>query len=80
MKDRKVKNMVKILLLLLLIILLLFLIIQFIQCKIAVKKGYERLEAYDAITATLSYGTMSYVDKGQGETILSILENKNIFI
>ena len=72
MKDRKVKNMVKYLFMALMVILLLFLFIQFIRCKIAVKKGYEKLETYDAITATLSYGAMTYVDRGDGDAILSI--------
>ncbi len=65
-------NMVKYLLLVLVVVLLLFFLIRFIRCKIATKKGYERLEAYNAITATLSYGAMTYVDVGKGETILSI--------
>ena len=72
MKNRKVKNTVKYLFLALIVVLFLFFMIQFIRCKIAVKKGYEKLEAYDANTATLSYGAMTYVDQGEGEEILSI--------
>lgn len=64
--------MVKYVLLVLVAILLLFFVIQIIRCRIAVKKGYEKLEAYNAATAALSYGAMTYVDRGEGETILSI--------
>lgn len=49
-----------------------YLILQGIRCNAAVKAGRERLFAYGAKTAVLSYGNMSYIDKGEGETILSI--------
>ena len=49
-----------------------FLIVQYILCGIAVKNGYQRLETYQAQSITLSYGTMTYVDKGAGDVILSI--------
>ncbi len=38
----------------------------------AVKSSEESLAAYDAKTAHLSYGDMSYADKGKGEVILSV--------
>lgn len=46
--------------------------VQGIRCNVAVKKSKERLAVYEAETAHLSYGNMSYVDVGKGETILSI--------
>ena len=38
----------------------------------AVKEGKERLVTYGAKTANLSYGNMTYVDRGEGEIILSV--------
>lgn len=38
----------------------------------AIKSSEENLAAYGAKTAYLSYGNMSYVDKGKGEVILSV--------
>ena len=38
----------------------------------AVKESRERLAAYGAETVQLSYGNMRYVDRGEGETILSV--------
>lgn len=49
-----------------------YLIVQEIRCSIAVKESKERLAAYGAETVHLSYGNMSYVDTGEGETILSV--------
>lgn len=49
-----------------------YLIVQGIRCSIAVKESKERLVAYGAETVHLSYGNMSYVDTGEGETILSV--------
>lgn len=49
-----------------------YLVIQGIRCLAAVKKGDERLLSYNAKTAELSYGKMTYVDEGNGETILSV--------
>lgn len=72
MKGRIMRNLIKYIILAVIIILFLFLLIQLIRCKRAEKKGYERLESYNSITATLSYGAMTYVDRGAGETILSI--------
>lgn len=55
-----------------LLFLAVYLIVQEIRCSIAVKKSKERLAAYGAETVQLSYGKMSYVDRGEGETILSV--------
>jgi pimeloyl-ACP methyl ester carboxylesterase len=37
-----------------------------------VKESKEKLAAYGAETVSLNYGNMSYVDQGEGETILSV--------
>lgn len=55
-----------------LLVLAAYLIAQGIRCSIAVKESKERLAAYGAETVQLSYGNMSYVDTGEGETILSV--------
>lgn len=55
-----------------LLFLAVYLIIQGIRCNIAVKESKERLAAYGAKTAVLSYGNMSYVDKGEGKVILAV--------
>jgi len=57
------------------ILLLLFsfyLIIQIIECNKAIEASKERLTTYNEKTISLSYGNMSYVDKGEGEVILSV--------
>lgn len=56
----------------LLISLSVYLLVQGIRCHIAVGESHNRLSAYHAETAALSYGNMTYVDKGEGEVILSI--------
>lgn len=55
-----------------LLFLIVYLIVQGIRCGIAVKESKERLATYGAETVQLSYGNMSYVDTGEGETILSV--------
>ena len=55
-----------------LITLFLYLLVQGVRCHIAVGESRQRLAAYDATTADLSYGNMTYVDKGEGEVILSV--------
>ena len=55
-----------------LLLLAVYLIVQGIRCSIAVKESKERLAAYGAETVQLSYGNTSYVDTGEGETILSV--------
>ena len=54
------------------LVIAIYLIVQGIRCGIAVKEGEERLLSYNAKTADLSYGKMSYVDVGEGEVILSV--------
>lgn len=53
-------------------VLAIYLLIQGIRCHIAVDESRERLAVYQAKTVTLSYGDMTYVDSGAGETILSV--------
>lgn len=55
-----------------LLFLALYLVIQGIRCSLAVKEGNDRLAAYHAQTAGLSYGDITYVDRGEGEVILSV--------
>lgn len=55
-----------------LLFLVVYLIVQGTRCSIAVKESKERIAAYGAETVHLSYGNMSYVDTGEGETILSV--------
>jgi len=52
--------------------LTIYLIVQGIRCHIAVGQSRERLVGYEAKTLALSYGNMTYIDKGEGEVILSI--------
>ena len=50
----------------------LYLLVQGIRCHIAVNESHKRLAAYGAETAVLSYGAMTYVDRGEGKVILSV--------
>ncbi len=50
----------------------LYIIVQYIFCSIAVKAGYRRLETYHHKEIELSSGTMTYVDEGSGDVILSV--------
>ncbi len=45
-----------------LLALAIYLIVQGIRCGIAVKDGEKRLATYNAVTADLSYGDMTYID------------------
>lgn len=49
-----------------------YFLIQGIRCAVAVKAGRERLTGYNAETACLHYGNMTYVDRGEGPVILSV--------
>lgn len=62
----------KIILILLLLIILLYFIIQGLRCIILNKRCLSRLNKYNPKFIKLSYGNMTYVDKGQGITILSV--------
>ena len=53
-------------------VIAIFLLVQYILCRIAVNAGYKRLEAYQSKEIELSCGTVTYVDKGDGDVILSI--------
>ncbi|MDR1779618.1 MAG: alpha/beta hydrolase [Tannerella sp.] len=46
--------------------------VQGIRCAIAVGQSEKRLDDYGARTVALSYGKMSYVDRGRGDAILSV--------
>ena len=61
-----------IVLLAVLFLITVYLVVQAIRCGIAVNESKERLLSYNAKTADLSYGKMSYVDEGEGEVILSV--------
>lgn len=52
----------------------LYILVQSIRCYFAVKKSEERLLSYDAKTATFDFGTITYMDEGEGEgeVILSV--------
>ena len=49
-----------------------YLLVQGIRCNRATKEKLKQLSEYDAKTISMSYGDMSYVDKGNGEVILSV--------
>jgi pimeloyl-ACP methyl ester carboxylesterase len=68
-KKRKNKRMI---LIVIAAVIVIFFIVQLILCQIAVQKGYARLETYNHKEIELSYGTMTYVDQGSGDVILSI--------
>lgn len=54
------------------LLLLAYFIVQGIRCSFAVKDSTNRLKSYEAQTARLTYGDMTYVDKGRAEAILSV--------
>lgn len=62
----------KIIFIVLIIVITLYLLIQFIRCRIEVKKSYQRLKTYNAKTTSLSYGKMTYIDQGKREAILVV--------
>lgn len=66
------KHMKEYILIGVLLVLGVYLIVQGIRCKIATKEKLRQLSDYDAKMIHLSYGDMSYVDKGKGEVILSV--------
>ena len=49
-----------------------YLLVQGIRCNRATKEKLKQLSEYDAKTISLSYGDMSYVDKGNGGVIPSV--------
>ena len=55
-----------------LLIIALYFLIQGIRCGYGLRKARENLDLYESKTAELSYGSMTYVDAGEGEVILSV--------
>ena len=55
-----------------LLIILSYLTVQGIRCGVAVKKSRERLATLSAKTVVLSYGNMTYLDRGEGVAVLSV--------
>ncbi|MGI6091068.1 MAG: alpha/beta fold hydrolase [Saccharofermentanales bacterium] len=56
----------------LLLVIILYFFIQGIRCSRGLRKAQDKLCSYEVSTADLSYGSMTYVDAGQGEVILSV--------
>ena len=71
-RGEKKMNFALIILFGVLFVIAVYLFVQAIRCGIAVKEGEKRLLSYNARTADLSYGKMTYVDEGNGEAILSV--------
>ena len=60
------------LLLSLIVIIAVYFAVQKIRCRAAIKESTVRLADYHGETIRLSYGNMTYVDRGTGEAILSV--------
>jgi len=72
-KKRKVRiGKMKWLLCALLAVIVLYLLIQGIRCISGLRKAQDKLSSYKVSTANLTYGSMTYVDAGEGEVILSV--------
>jgi pimeloyl-ACP methyl ester carboxylesterase len=72
-KNRRVRNgNMKYLLGAFLMIIVLYFLIQGIRCVNGLQEAQDKLNTYDFKVADLSYGSMTYVDAGEGEAILSI--------
>lgn len=54
------------------LLVLIYFAVQRIRCSAAVRESTKRLTAFDAKMVRLSYGDMTYVDKGAGDVILSV--------
>ncbi len=77
MKKRYFHNLAKkrkktLILLIISAAVLVFFVLQYILCAFAVQAGYRRLETYSHREIILSTGTMTYVDEGSGDVILSV--------
>ena len=71
--NKKVKGRkMKWLFLVFLILIILYLIVQGFRCSKGSKTAQDKLHSYQVKTANLSYGSMTYIDEGQGEVILSV--------
>lgn len=55
-----------------LLVFVLYFSIQGIRCAHGLKMARNKLNTYNRKVADLSYGTMTYVDEGEGEVILSV--------
>jgi pimeloyl-ACP methyl ester carboxylesterase len=55
-----------------LMIIVLYFLIQGIRCIKGLNKAQNKLNSYQVMTADLSYGSLNYLDQGQGEVILSV--------
>lgn len=72
-KIRKARNeRMKWILCVLLIPIVLYFSIQGIRCINGLHDAQDKLNSYETNTAGLSYGSMTYIDAGEGEIILSI--------
>jgi pimeloyl-ACP methyl ester carboxylesterase len=71
-KGRSGKGKMKWFLLAILLVFILYLVIQGIRCAHGLKVARNKLSTYDHKVADLSYGSMTYVDKGEGDVILSV--------
>ena len=54
------------------LLIAIYLLVQGVRCNRAMKDSTVRLTEYGAKTIQLKYGDMTYVDRGEGEVILSI--------
>lgn len=64
--------MLKYIIIMVLLIIGAYLIVQGVGCKKAIREGKIRLEEYGAENIELCYGNMRYVDRGDGDVILSV--------
>ena len=72
-KKRKVRGgKMKWVLIGFLAVIVLYLLIQGIRCISGLRNAQEKLRSYEVSTAILSYGSMTYVDAGEGDVILSV--------
>ena len=56
----------------LLIMIILYFLLQGVRSVHGFRQAQDKLESYNAETAELSYGSMTYVDAGEGKVILSV--------
>lgn len=52
--------------------IVLYFLVQGIRCSRGLRRAKDKLSSYEVSTAELSYGSMTYVDAGKGEVILSV--------
>lgn len=70
--ERRKKHMGLYILLGVVALICIYLVVMGFRCNDAKQKGIERINSYNAKTIELSYGKMTYVDRGEGEVILSV--------